>query len=282
MGRSKISALIGAALFLLPTAGAFAADIPEIPQPAQFAGNWYLKGYIGIANQHFAGLDHPAFATPVFFEWVNQGQFAAVPLFGVGIGWRHSDHVRFDLTGEYRSQSSFSALDHYDSVDPSTNTGTPGVDFGNNYYTGKKSELLFLANAYYDFSDWHGLTPYVGAGIGASYNIISDFLDSNLTVGGGGFAPTGYKLSFAWALHAGASMQLSNNLSLDFGYSFVHLGDAQTGPFQNQNGVTGCIAVPGTCVPMNFRGIYSHDFKVGVRYAFGGSGTSYYPPVVKY
>jgi hypothetical protein len=34
---------------------------------------------------------------------------------------------------------------------------------------------------------------------------------------------------------------------------------------------------------MTFKNLYSHDFKVGVRYAFGGSGgTSYYPPVVKY
>ena len=180
MGRSKIAALVGAALFFLPSAGAFAADIPEIPQPAHFGGGWYLRGHIGMAAQHFGGLDHPDFATPVFFEWVNQGQFAAVPLFGVGIGWRHSDHLRFDLTGEYRSQSSFTALDHYDSVDPSTDAGTPGVDFGNNYYTGKKSELTFLANAYWDLGTWHNVTPYVGAGIGASYNSIYDFTDINV------------------------------------------------------------------------------------------------------
>lgn len=283
MGRSKISALIGAALFLLPTAGAFAADIPEIPQPAQFGGNWYLKGYIGMANQHFQTLDHSTFAGPDFFEWLDQGEFAAVPLFGVGIGWQASDHVRVDLTAEYRGKSAFNAMDRYDTdSNPPDFGGTPGADWGTNQYSGKKSELLFLANAYWDLNSWNGITPYVGAGIGASYNTIYDFVDQNVPAAGGGWAPTGHKLSFAWAVHAGASMQLNNNLSLDFGYSFVSLGDAQTGPFQNQDPTLGCAAVPGTCTPMMFKGLYSHDFRVGVRYAFGGSGTSYYPPVVKY
>jgi opacity protein-like surface antigen len=284
MGRSKIAALVGAALFFLPSAGAFAADIPEIPQPAHFGGNWYLKGYIGMTNQHFTGLDHPTFAGPVFFEWLDRGNFDAVPLFGVGIGFRHSEHLRFDATAEWRGKSAFSALDRYDTDGPIPPDfdGVAGPDWGTNHYTGKKAELLFLANAYWDLNSWNGITPYVGAGIGASYNTIYDFVDENVPAAGGGFAPTGHKLSFAWALHAGASMQLSDNISLDFGYSFVNLGDAQTGPFQNFDPTIGCAATPGTCVPMNFRGIYSHDFKVGLRYAFGGSGASYYPPVVKY
>jgi opacity protein-like surface antigen len=204
MGRSKIAALVGAALFFLPSAGVFAADIPEIPPPAHFGGNWYLKGYIGMANQHFGGLDHPLFATTPGFVFLDSGHFAAVPLFGVGIGWQHSDHVRFDLTGEYRGKSSFSALDRYDTGGaPATNT---------NAYTAKKSELLFLANGYYDFNPIHGITPYVGAGIGVSYNSIYDFLDTSGT-GGGGWADTGHKLSLAWALHAGAASATASSAS---------------------------------------------------------------------
>jgi opacity protein-like surface antigen len=283
MGRSKIAALVGAALFFLPSAGAFAADIPEIPQPAHFGGNWYLKGYIGMANQHFAGLSHPLFDDPAFapdiFQWLDQGNFDAVPLFGVGIGWRHSDHLRFDLTAEYRGKSAFSALDRYETTDD----GDPTTFDGTNHYTAKKSELLFLANGYWDLNSWNGITPYIGAGIGASYNSIYDLVDNNVITGGQGFAPTGHKLSLAWALHAGASLEINNNLSLDFGYSFVSLGDAQSGIFQNVDPLLACTGTGGTCYPLTFKGLYSHDFKVGVRYAFGGSGgTSYYPPVVKY
>lgn len=272
MGRSKISALIGAALFFMPVAGALAADIPDMPPPHEFGGNWYLRGHIGMAAQHFAGLDHPDFATATAFEWLDRGHFAAVPIFGLGIGWRHSDHLRFDLTGEYRGKSDFSALDRFD------NAGTPNT----NSYTGKKSELTVLANAYWDLGTWHNITPYIGAGIGASYNSIYDFTDINAIAGGGGWAPTGHKISLAWAVHAGASMKVSENLDLELGYSFTHLGDAQTGAFQNFDPTVGCAAVPGTCVPMNFRGIYSHDVKVGLRWAFDQHQNSYYPPVVKY
>jgi hypothetical protein len=62
----------------------------------------------------------------------------------------------------------------------------------------------------------------------------------------------------------------------------VSLGDAQTDIFQNVDPALACLGTGGTCYPMTFKGLYSHDFKVGVRYAFGGSTNSYYPPVVKY
>jgi opacity protein-like surface antigen len=281
MGRSKIYALFGAALFALPAAEAIAADIPEVPPPVEFHGNWYLRGYIGMANQSFKGLDHPLFAEPAFFEWLDRGNFDAVPLFGVGIGYRHSDHLRFDLTGEYRGKSSFNATDRYATEDEG-DIGGPVFDgddnlWGTNQYRGRKSEWLFLANGYYDFNSWHGVTPYVGAGIGMSYNSIYGFVDDNIQTAGKATAPTGHQWQVAWALHAGASMQVTNNLALDLGYSFVHLGDAQTGIFEN---VAGCQSDP--CVPMKFKGLYSHDLKLGVRWSYDTPAQSYYPPVVKY
>jgi opacity protein-like surface antigen len=277
MGRTKISALVGAALFFLPAAGALAADIPNIPSPpAQFAGGWYLRGDIGMAAQGFKGLDHPDFATAVNFLFLDKGHFDAVPTFGLGLGYQASDHIRFDLTGEYRGKSDFSALDQF--TNPAS---TPPDATQTNHYTGKKSELLFLVNGYYDFSAWRGITPYVGAGVGMSYNTISDFLDDNVLQPAQGWAPTGHQWSFAWALHAGASMKVTDNLSLDLGYSFVSLGDAQTGLFQNSDPSVPCNG--GTCHPMKFEGIYSHDFKVGLRWAFDApQQASYYPPVVKY
>ena len=64
------------------------------------------------------GSQHPlideAIATDDIFDWLDKGNFDAVPTFGLGIGYRHNDHLRFDLTGEYRGKASFSALDYYD------------------------------------------------------------------------------------------------------------------------------------------------------------------------
>ncbi len=276
MSGLKVS-LVGAAMLLSATAGAVAADLPQIPPytppPLEIGGNWYLRGHIGMANQHFGGLSHPliteAMATDDVFQWLDSGNFDAVPTFGIGIGYRHNDHLRFDLTGEYRGKSSFSALDYYD-----VDTGVGGDD-GTNNYTAKKSEYLFLVNGYYDIGTWHGVTPYVGAGIGASLNIIDDFRDTNTPTGNQAYAPSGSMWNLAWALHAGASFQATQNLSIDLGYSFVSLGKAQTGILQ-----TAGVACT-TCAPMTFNNIYSHDFKLGVRYAFGAP--EYYgPAVVKY
>jgi opacity protein-like surface antigen len=289
MSRFTLSALVGAALIAVPL-GALAADYPQPPTyvpPAAFHSDWYLKGYIGLAAQHFRGLEHPLLDDPgpLFHEWLHTGEFGGVPLFGVGVGFRHSDHLRFDFTGEYRAKSAFSALDRYSNeVDGFTVACDPGDgdDCGVNEYTGKKQELLFLANAYFDLNPIHGITPYVGAGIGASYNTIYNFTDINVVQSGGGWAPTGSKWSLAWALHAGASVPVNERLTLESGYSFLKLGDAQTGPFQNLDPTVGCIANdPPDCSPMLFKGIYSHDFKVGARWALGHTQPSY-PVMAKY
>jgi opacity protein-like surface antigen len=74
-------------------------------------------------------------------------------------------------------------------------------------------------------------------------------------------------------------MHVTNNLTLDLGYSVLSLGNARTGAFQNLDGVSGCIATD-SCVPMKFKSLYSHDFKLGLRWAY--DQPSYYPPFVKY
>jgi opacity protein-like surface antigen len=276
MGSFKLSTLVGAAFLAMPLA-AVAADFPEAPPyipPVEIGHQWYLRGHIGMAAQHLRTLDHVLFADPVLFEWLDRGNFDAAPIFGLGIGYQHSDHVRFDLTAEYRGKASFSALDRYDTFGAGA-LPLFNADWGTNDYTAKKSEFLFLANGYYDIGTWHGVTPYVGAGVGVSYNIISDFRDTNVITAGGGYAGTGGKLNLAWALHAGASMQVTDALTIDLGYSFVSLGDAQTGILYNLDGT--CTA----CQPMYFRGITSHDLKLGVRWAFDHN-KSYYPVVAKY
>ena len=51
-------------------------------------------------------------------------------------------------------------------------------------------------------------------------------------------------------------------MTIDLGYSYVDLGDGKTGTAYNYDGV-------GTRnAPFEFKDIASHDFKVGVRYAF--------------
>ena len=109
------------------------------------------------------------------------------------------------------------------------------------------------------------MTPYLGAGIGASRNTISGFRDINIIDGGGGYADDKSKWDFAWALHAGLGIQATERMTVDLGYSFVSLGDGQTGELKNDD--------PSAAVPaagndgITFKDITSHDLKLGVRYS---------------
>jgi opacity protein-like surface antigen len=234
-----------------------AADlyVPPVVEVPVVIGGWYLRGHIGMSNQDFDGLDTSLYDNPTItdFGWHDDGGFASAPLFGVGIGYEFNDYLRGDLTVEYRGKSDFEALDWVDS----TVTGETTND-----YRAKKSEWLVMANAYYDFGAFYALRPYVGAGIGASRNTISHFRDTNIITGGGGYADEESEWNFAWALHAGVGIEATERLTVDLGYSFVSLGDAKTGTFHNDDP-----AFDLENDGFEFNDIYSHDFKLGVRYA---------------
>jgi opacity protein-like surface antigen len=235
---------------------AFAADLYEEPiiEVVPEIGGWYIRGYLGMSNQFFDGLESDLFDVPLEHGWHDDGGFASAPIVGGGIGYEFNDYLRGDLTVEWRGKSDFDALDW-------VNNG--GLDTTNEY-TAKKSELVFMANGYYDFGAFYGFTPYVGAGIGASYNTISNFRDTNIINSGGGYADDNSEWNFAWALHAGLGFQATDRMTIDFGYSFISLGDAETGTLHNNDGVS---FPEGLNETIKFNDIYSHDFKLGIRYA---------------
>lgn len=250
--------ILAAAIVAGGCAPAMAADLyepPIIEVPAPVYGGWYIRGHIGMSNQDFDGLDSSLYDNPTIsdFGWYDEGGFASAPLFGAGIGYEFNDYLRGDLTVEYRGKSDFEALDWVDS----TVTGLTTNDF-----RAKKSEWLIMANAYADLGTFYSVTPYLGAGVGASRNTISHFRDVNIITGGGGYADDESEWNLAWALHAGLGIEATERLTLDLGYSFVSLGDAKTGTFHNDD--------PAFDIDndgFEFNDIYSHDFKLGVRYA---------------
>ena len=267
MSTLKSVALAAAVTVALPLT-ALAADMP-LPPPHHDFGGWYLRGDIGMSNQHFRTLEHVSFATAPGFTWLDRGGFESGPIFGLGVGYRYNSWLRFDVTGEYRGKVGFSALDQFTNVGPVINT---------NDYRGTKSEWVFLANAYADLGTWYGITPFVGAGAGFAINRIDHFRDTNVIAGGGGWAGPGSKTNFAWALHAGLAYQVTPTFTVELAYRYLWLGDAQTGTLVNLDPTVPCAA---GCEPMHFRGIASHDLKLGMRWALGGG--DYGPePIRKY
>ena len=247
------------ALFAALLAGvaspALAADYIEEPVVVA-VGGWYIRGYLGMSNQFYDGLESDLFDIPFAFGWNDEGGFGSAPLVGGGVGYEFNDYLRGDITVEWRGKSDFYALDWLQVVD--------GGPITTNEYTAKKSELVFMANGYYDFGAFYGITPYVGAGLGASYNTISHFRDVGQITPSGGYADDNSEWNLAWALHAGLGFQATDRMTIDFGYSFISLGDAETGTLQNDDGTS---FPSGENESIKFNDIYSHDFKLGVRYS---------------
>ena len=250
----RVAMLAGAGAAALLTTAAKAADLPLPPLQApiieEFAGGWYLRGDIGMSNQSVRSLFNVLYDTATSVDTVQKG-FDSAPFFGIGAGYQYR-WFRFDVTGEYRGKANFHGLDIV----------TSGGNTYTDEYRASKSEWLFLANVYADLGTWWYVTPFIGAGIGTSHNTISNFIDVCTTCPGGGVATgsTESKWNFAWALHAGLAYRASKNLTVELAYRYVNLGDALSGDLVTYLG--------GNTVynPMHFRGLTSHDLKLGVRW----------------
>jgi opacity protein-like surface antigen len=266
MGRVRVT-MLAAAAALVSTAAA-AADLPPIMQPPmkapveEFAG-WYLRGDIGVSNQEVGSLYNVLYdLNAVSVQNVQKG-FDAAPIFGLGIGYQWNNWLRVDVTGEYRAKANFHGLD--------IARDTAGTLFPDEYHA-SKSEWVFLANAYFDLGTWWHITPFVGAGVGMSYNRIHDFKDVGTTVGSVAFGDTTGKWNFAWALHAGLAYAVTHDFTVELAYRYIDLGDAQSGDLRTYDGIN------SVNNPMHFRDITSHDMKLGVRWSLE---PSYMPPLVR-
>jgi opacity protein-like surface antigen len=259
MGPSKLFAFAGAATALISTTAANAADFPVAPAPQMVrapvaeASGWYLRGDIGMTNQQVKKLDNELFPGTANLV-IHDKNFEGGMLFGVGVGYKVNNWFRFDVTGEYRGETGFHGFDTW--TDPG---GLPRF----NNYSAKKSEWLVMANAYLDLGTWWCITPFIGAGVGWSYNTIHSFRDTGVGELGGptmAFAHAASKSNFAWALHAGLSYEVTKSFSVELAYRYLNLGDAVSGDI---------IGFDGTNLinnPMHFKDITSHDVKFGVRW----------------
>jgi len=245
---------------MLSATASFAADMSPIvyppivpPPPVETFHTWYLRGDIGMTNQQVGSLDNVLFpGTPNLR--IRDKNFESGMLFGIGAGIQWNNWLRTDVTGEYRGETGFHGFDTW-------NDGTPRF----NNYTAKKSEWLFLANAYLDLGTWWKITPFIGAGVGMANVTIWSFRDAGIDPFGSptmGYAGAASTWNFAWAVHAGLAYKVTKNFTVELAYRYVSLGSGKTGDI---------VAYDGTNLvnnPMEFNNITSHDIKLGVRWAF--------------
>jgi len=270
MGNIRLLAAAGAAVLLAmpaaraadlgpppPPCSGLAATSPGCAVPVFETSGWYLRGDIGMSNQSVGSLNNVVSpGTTVTTPFLT---FDSAPIFDVGVGYQLNNWLRFDATAEYRANAHFH--------------GQQIAKFGAiilpDDYNASKNEWLFLANAYVDLGTWWCVTPFVGVGIGTSYNTIESFTDVGATQVGATILSTTYganasKWNFAWAAYAGLAYQVTPSVTVEMSYRYLSLGDATTGPTNSFDGVT---IVNGT--PFQFKDITSQDVRLGVRWLFG-------------
>ncbi|MCL2716493.1 MAG: outer membrane beta-barrel protein [Alphaproteobacteria bacterium] len=272
--RNKESLFVLAVASLVPGV-ACAADMPLIspppalsqPAPNDFEG-WYLRGDIGMTNARMASVDRPADPNVRLLNTSGLG-FDSATLYGIGAGYQFNNWLRADVTGQWRGRASL-----HGSHSLLANDGPASAD----NYSGSSSHTVIMANAYFDLGTWGCVTPYIGAGVGGSYNRLSGFRDDGVGTPGGvltnsvTYGADAGKWNLAWAVHAGLGYKVTPNTTLELGYSYMNLGDSSTGATRSFDGVT---LVNGS--PFTVKDITSHDVKLGVRWNFD-TPSIYVPP----
>lgn len=250
---------------------AVAADIQEppvieAPEPAPVyeapaeVGGWYIRGDVGY---HQSDVDTIEYAIAVPGPGIAFGELRGDldGGFGVGggIGYQVNDYFRVDLTADHWFKTDFkgSSAGFFDADGPG-----PGLPVA--YTTVDESAVstwLLLANAYVEFGAWHGIKPYVGAGIGGAYVKWDDLTNTPsinppppvVHEGAGSWR-------FAAAVMAGASYCLTDKVKLDAGYRYSRI----------QGGKMFEYAAAGNNGPGYDGGFNTHEVRAGLRYQFGG------------
>jgi opacity protein-like surface antigen len=265
----SVKSFIGAGAVLLLSSAAYAADLGGPPPAMQYQApapvapsGWYLRGDIGVGVQNFSSFDlEPASQVPS--NWtVVQKDIQDTTMFGMGVGYAVNSWLRFDVTGEYRTQSLFHATGSW------VNAFCPGAgpgDFCFDKYEGNVSSAVFMANAYVDLGTWWCLTPYIGGGVGTAYNMISGVDDIGPqppgTIGFGYTYNDSSSWDFAWNVQAGLTYNVSDNFKVDFSWRYLDMGSPQSANIFCQNSGTS-----GPCNYFNLKDITSQDFRIGLRW----------------
>jgi opacity protein-like surface antigen len=283
MRSVKIFVVAGAASLL--SSMALAADMAIAPPPMPYAppvadfGGWYLRGDIGMTNQSLGSLhsnliDFDNQTYPGSLQ--NHGfGFDSSTSFDLGVGYQFNHWLRADITGEWRGKANLHGSQNF-AAGSALGVAFGGVGADN--YTGSKSEAVFMANAYVDLGTWWCVTPFIGAGIGTSYNRISSFTDTGIFMQGGVLKNSVFygddagKWNFAWAAYAGLSYQVTQNVAIELAYRYISLGSGTTGATRSYDGLT-------VADPFVLKNITSNDLKIGVRWNLW-SPPAYAPPLV--
>ncbi len=240
---------VAAGVAVLRAGLAEAADLlppaPTLPAPAaeEFSG-WYLRGDVGLgvamSESHLQNSPDPiaagvssGFLSPDASQSFNNTTLSPFSMIDAGVGYRFNAWFRMDGTLEYRGGANLQSL--YTLTDPVSPAFGGPLHYAD-FYRADVSSFVGLVNGYVDLGAYWGVTPFVGAGLGFADNRVSGFTDQGFGASiydplgaSGGYFSNGSKTSFAWALMAGLDVDVTPNLTLEFGYRSLNTGSFTSG-----------------------------------------------------
>ncbi len=286
MNRMKLF-LSAMSLTSLMSGAALAADldtvIPAMQEdpyvPVEVGSGWYIRGDISYdmatsmgGNYRTYGLVAPAPAPAQYIYSDNAYDKFSLPSahnLGIGVGYQFNSWLRADATISGWSRS----------ISGRDTSATPCVV--NVQVTGCRSEdstkataWEMMANGYADLGTFVGVTPYVGAGAGFTRVKYGTLTNSAFCTGPAGDVtgvpgcpptPTTHaglaSYRFTWALMAGASYDLTDNMKFDLGYRYSRVAGGNMFNFNAGQAALGASGVQGVD-----KGFNVHEIKAGVRY----------------
>ncbi len=256
----KRLSLAGAAAAM--STAAIAADLPapvieHIPEIPAASGGWYLRGDIGYKVYSEPNTTFNGNSGLLRF---NREELDNAWMVGVGVGYQFTDYFRGDLTVDYETKA------NYYGQAPCSPCVAPG-------YSVEKADIdvwTVMLNGYVDIGTWHNITPYVGAGVGASYVTVSGYNSANPNGTTPSYDGSHGKWNLAWALMAGAEYAITPNWSLDAGYQYRNLGKGESVRLHDAGNTR-----------VKFEDLTAHEVRLGVRYTFdsyaAAPAPTYYP-----
>ncbi len=136
-------------------------------------------------------------------------------VYRVAVGRRHGFNWRTEFEGVYRRQE----------FDANVAMGNQ-----NNAFNGDRNSTAVMFNLVREFNRGNRITPFVKAGVGASYNRAKGSLINttpfamNTTI-----FPEKSSTEFAWTAGGGFSTAVTGYVSMDIEYQYFDMGDSTTG-----------------------------------------------------
>jgi opacity protein-like surface antigen len=126
-----------------------------------------------------------------------------------------------------------------------------------------------MLNGYVDLGTLAGFTPYLGAGIGATYvdwsnvNAVATCIDGATGCGAGSSGvryPGQSDWRFTYALMAGVSYDVAANVKIDLGYRFSHVAGGDMFGYSSADSAAGAAGTMGRDGSLS-----RHEIRIGLR-----------------